>query len=87
MHGGPARVEAHLITGTVGVGTTTTARVIGEQLQKLAIPHAVIDLDVLALRLPGGRLAEAPWVVTSQRAQSRATEPRSNVQCRLITAV
>jgi polynucleotide 5'-kinase involved in rRNA processing len=43
MHDGPATVEALLITGTVGVGKTTTARVIGEQLQKLGIPHAVID--------------------------------------------
>ena len=51
-HRGPATVEALLITGTVGVGKTTTARVIGEQLQKLGIPHAVIDQDELARGWP-----------------------------------
>ena len=59
MHGGPATVEALLITGTVGVGKTTTARVIGEQLQKLGIPHAVIDLDELARGWPAP--AEDPF--------------------------
>ncbi|MFI5711399.1 adenylyl-sulfate kinase [Kribbella sp. NPDC051620] len=47
MHAGPATPEALLITGTVGVGKTTTAWAIGEHLQELGIPHAVIDLDEL----------------------------------------
>ena len=59
MRGGPATVEALLITGTVGVGKTTTAQVIGEQLQTLGIPHAVIDLDELARGWPAP--AEDPF--------------------------
>ncbi len=41
-----------LLTGTVGAGKTATAYAVGEQLQQLGIPHAVIDLDELRQSWP-----------------------------------
>ena len=43
MEYGPAGIL--LITGTVGVGKTTVATEIGEQLADMNLPNAVIDLD------------------------------------------
>ncbi len=39
--------RALLLTGTVGVGKTTTADAVGSRLRKLGVPHAVVDLDEL----------------------------------------
>jgi adenylylsulfate kinase len=39
--------RALLITGTVGVGKTTTADAVGERLREQRVPHAVVDLDEL----------------------------------------
>jgi len=36
-----------LLTGTVGTGKTTVATEIGDQLSKMNLPNAVIDLDWL----------------------------------------
>ena len=39
--------RALLLTGTVGVGKTTTADAVGERLREQGVPHAVVDLDEL----------------------------------------
>ncbi len=39
--------SALLLTGTVGVGKTTTADAVGGRLRELGLPHAVVDLDQL----------------------------------------
>jgi adenylylsulfate kinase len=41
-------VRTLLITGPVGVGKTTVAEAIGDQLSKTGTPHAVVDLDWLS---------------------------------------
>ncbi|WP_424210713.1 hypothetical protein ACN20G_00665 [Streptomyces sp. BI20] len=43
----PGAPTALLITGTVGVGKTTAADLLGDLLADAGIPHAVIDLDRL----------------------------------------
>ncbi|MEV7598658.1 hypothetical protein AB0O91_14875 [Kitasatospora sp. NPDC089797] len=49
---GPDRPEALLLTGTVGVGKTTTADLVGDLLADLGVPSAVIDLDRLCQAWP-----------------------------------
>ena len=39
--------RALLLTGTVGVGKTTTADAVGDRLRELGVAHAVVDLDEL----------------------------------------
>ena len=39
--------RALLLTGTVGVGKTTTADAVGARLRVRGVPHAVVDLDEL----------------------------------------
>jgi len=39
--------RALLLTGTVGVGKTTTADAVGGRLRARGVPHAVVDLDEL----------------------------------------
>jgi adenylylsulfate kinase len=39
--------RALLLTGTVGVGKTTTADAVADRLRELGVPHAVVDLDEL----------------------------------------
>ncbi|CAA9287539.1 MAG: hypothetical protein AVDCRST_MAG48-243 [uncultured Friedmanniella sp.] len=39
--------RALLLTGTVGVGKTTTADAVGDRLRTLGVGHAVVDLDEL----------------------------------------
>ncbi|SDT43448.1 Adenylylsulfate kinase [Friedmanniella luteola] len=39
--------RALLLTGTVGVGKTTTADAVGDRLREQGVPHAVVDLDEL----------------------------------------
>lgn len=39
--------RALLLTGTVGVGKTTTAEAAADRLRAQAVPHAVVDLDEL----------------------------------------
>ncbi|MEU8757978.1 hypothetical protein [Streptomyces sp. NPDC048659] len=41
-----------LITGTVGVGKTTTAELVGDLLVDAGVPHAVLDLDGLCRAWP-----------------------------------
>ncbi len=43
---------ALLITGTVGVGKTTTADAVGTLLAERGIPHAVVDLDAIRRAWP-----------------------------------
>jgi len=43
---------ALLLTGTVGVGKSTTAEGVGEALQVVGVPHAVIDLDAIRCSWP-----------------------------------
>lgn len=40
--------RALLLTGTVGVGKTTTADAVGDRLREQGVPHAVVDLDELS---------------------------------------
>ncbi|MFF3068244.1 hypothetical protein [Kitasatospora sp. NPDC057936] len=47
-----ARQEALLLTGTVGVGKTATADLLGDLLADRGVPHAVIDLDRLCQAWP-----------------------------------
>lgn len=47
-----ASPTAVLLTGTVGVGKTTTAEAMGELLRQEQVPHAVIDLDWLSQAWP-----------------------------------
>ncbi|MFD9791438.1 hypothetical protein ACFWXK_10860 [Streptomyces sp. NPDC059070] len=44
--------SALLITGTVGVGKTTAAELVGDLLADAGIPHAVLDLDGLCRAWP-----------------------------------
>ncbi len=44
--------SALLITGTVGVGKTSTADLLGDLLADAGVPHAVIDLDRLCQAWP-----------------------------------
>lgn len=44
--------RALLLTGTVGVGKTTTAAAIGARLAEQGVPHAMIDLDELRRSWP-----------------------------------
>ena len=44
--------SALLVTGTVGVGKSVTANMIGSLLQARLVPHAVIDLDEIRRRWP-----------------------------------
>ena len=44
--------SALLVTGTVGVGKSVTANMIGSLLQGRLVPHAVIDLDEIRRRWP-----------------------------------
>lgn len=39
--------RALLLTGTVGVGKTTTADAVADRLRSAGVPHAVVDLDEL----------------------------------------
>ncbi|MEV7416059.1 hypothetical protein [Streptomyces sp. NPDC089919] len=48
----PAEPAALLITGTVGVGKTSTADLLGDLLADAGLPHAVIDLDRLCQAWP-----------------------------------
>ncbi|MFJ3905313.1 hypothetical protein [Streptomyces sp. NPDC090025] len=51
----PARPDtpsALLLTGTVGVGKTSTADLLGDLLADAGLPHAVIDLDRLCQAWP-----------------------------------
>ncbi len=41
----PTGPQAVLITGTVGVGKSTTAEAMGTRLTELGVAHAVLDLD------------------------------------------
>jgi len=41
-----------LLTGTVGAGKTTTAHALGALLRRADVPHAVVDLDALAVAWP-----------------------------------
>jgi gluconate kinase len=43
---------ALLLTGTVGVGKTTTSEAVGRLLERTGVPHAVIDLDWLSKGWP-----------------------------------
>jgi adenylylsulfate kinase len=51
----PSSPAALLITGTVGVGKTTTAEAVGALLREGATPYAVIDLDTLRNAWPSPR--------------------------------
>jgi adenylylsulfate kinase len=44
--------SALLVTGTVGVGKSVTANMLGSLLQARLVPHAVIDLDEIRRRWP-----------------------------------
>lgn len=48
----PETATCLLLTGTVGAGKTATAYAVGELLQQLGIPNAVIDLDELRRSWP-----------------------------------
>jgi hypothetical protein len=48
----PGATAALLLTGTVGVGKTTTAAAVGQVLAARGVPHAVIDLDELRRAWP-----------------------------------
>lgn len=48
-----------LISGPVGVGKTTTAHEVSEQLEALGVPHTMVDLDALAQTYP--RPADDPF--------------------------
>lgn len=59
-----------LITGTVGAGKTATAYAVGELLQRMRMPHAVIDLDELRRGWPAP--SEDPFNSTLELANLRS---------------
>ncbi|WP_116209483.1 hypothetical protein [Streptomyces olivoreticuli] len=51
-HANGAELSALLITGTVGVGKTSAADLLGDLLSDAGVPHAVMDLDRLCQSWP-----------------------------------
>ncbi len=73
----PDMATCLLLTGTVGAGKTATAYAVGELLQQLGTPHAVIDLDELRRSWPAppedpfnGALGLANFRAVSQNYRS-----------------
>jgi adenylylsulfate kinase-like enzyme len=94
------RFDAVLINGSVGTGKTTTAERLGDELQRLGIPGAVVDVDALRRSWPSPpddpfRTAVAlenvrSVVSTFRRAGARvlvfATVVETSEELRLMTA-